>query len=286
MSASIESRIYGLFATGDPELTANIPDKVIEECGDGSDERVIAIPSLYTQHFIDGIKDCSVSTNGFEMFYPVTNISRRINEHFGDHIQVIGAACIHTDTEILMLEVQNDCKHSIDGYHPGTLTYPQGHCRGGKYADRESFRVSYAEIFQIIKSGIYRELEEEIGAKTYKELKAFQKIARDDLKRAHSFWDTCVIYINKPGTTQRHICVLVQIDLTRAKCPELIHSLIANEPEKHSIKVMTYESLLELDSIEDICPWVAASFAANNLKFMHTSFIADYLHKKENSCDE
>lgn len=275
--SDVAVRIYGLFAENNPALLAKIPTHIKEDARTlFKKEDVVAIDKDSMDRFIREME------NG--LYDPVNRkircfkVDRGYDEHFGPYIQVIGAACIHTADKVLMLELKKDT--SIDGYVKGTLTYPQGHCTwtpAFEAAKSDDQMWTYYTFIQKIKEEIVREVQEEIGMPdTYYGYYSMDAI-RNALLWTKGNGKLYPLYINRPGTTCRHLGMLADIDVTGTIIEERMNEIYSNERDKHEARVVTFEDLLKLDRPDLLCPWVAASFS--KLPFMQTSFIEGYLKK-------
>lgn len=275
--SEVAVRIYGLFAENNPALLAKLPDHIKEDArGLFKKENVVAIDKTDMERFIYEME------NG--LYDPVNRkircfkVDRDYDEHFGSHIQIIGAACIHTANKVLMLELKEDT--SIDGYTKGVLTYPQGHCTWTSAFEAtkvEGDSWTYYTFIHKIKEEIVREVQEEIGMPdTYYGYYSMDAI-RNALLWTKGNGKLYPIYINRPGTTCRHLCMLADIDVTGTIIDERMDEIYSNEMDKHQVRIMAFEDLLKLDRPDQICPWVATSFS--KLPFMQTSFLEGHLKK-------
>ena len=85
------------------------------------------------------------------------------------------------------------------------------------------------------------------------------------------------IYVNRAGTTGRHIAMIYDIDMTHSETFQRYAELIiSNEPMKHTVKIMTIMDLLQLDSVAKLCTWVASSFG--EIPFMSGPFLEPYIN--------
>lgn len=277
--------LLSLFAQDNPAVTQKVPSIIRNRRPLFTDEDIITIPRSQRDEFI---RKFTPNTFTKESSYLIPSIqlvrSQRKNvEWFGDQIQLIPVACIHDATRVLMLELVKPTKY-VDGYREGTLTYPQGHARYSSLAER--FKVqndpgtaplwSISSVDQILRNEIFREINEEIRVDSdYFNMDLMREIG-DILFRGNGACKGYPIYINKSGSTGRHIALVYDIDLTHSHTFQNYTNLIvSNEPAKHGVRIMTINDLMQLNSIDDLCVWVAKSFSI--IPFLSTTFLQPFL---------
>lgn len=283
----IPLRVYGLFMEGHPELMNRVPSDVIEQASYSfKKEKALALKrSQFYSHrssIMTSISkmDNPISRSGRIKVYPMI---RNELEHIGDYIQIIGAACIHDDKRILLLQLEQD--GGADGYHRGILTYPQGHCiyddQIDKFQRTDNGSITYELLAKIVKENIFREIQEELTIEGEYNRVRFLNDVRNALTQSPNNGKLYPLYVDRAGTSCRHLCILADIYMDMHSCfNEVADLIISNEPTKHSVKLTSFNDLLQLKSIDDICIWVARSFSM--LPFMSLSFIQDYLKKTAN----
>lgn len=268
----MEMRIFSAFCRDNPRLMDKIPTRVKTYAEEQSREPLLAV-SQYTMDLVckrrGPIADRTLKLQCFGK-------PRGTIEHFGEGIyQVVVAACIHTDKDVLLLELKNAPAY-IDGYHEGTLTYPQGHARFSKNFDKSAYPddlYAYPTFRQLLDDEMLRELSEELTATEAIKYQFFDK-----LKLCLHTAPVFPIYVNHPGSTGRHLCMVYDIDVRLQMTPEWLQEVSSNEPEKHTVKVVRYKDLLALPRLDYICTWVLASFS--KLPFYSHEFLEEYLKIK------
>ena len=274
-SMEMEMRIFSAFCRENPKLHDRVPSRVHAYAENQSDELLQCI----SQYSLDALrkKDGPIDDPTFRI--QCFAESRGHIEHFGaDRYQVVVAACIHSDKEVLVLELK-DAPAYIDGYHEGTLTYPQGHARfdpnmaRSKYADN---LYGYPTWRSYLDNEIMRELSEEICVEADSLHYRFFEQLTLNIRSAKIY----PIYVNHPGSTGRHICLVYDVDVRRFMQPEWLQEVQSGEPEKHTAKVIQYKDLLTLPRLDFICTWVLASFS--KIPFYGNEFLAEYLKVKMN----
>lgn len=281
-NTTIPLRVYGLFLEGHPELVNKIPKEIIEKASYSfKPETAIAIRTK------DFFKMKDILMTGLNRLDNPLMRSKRIEllsmprderEFVGDYIQIIGAACIHDDKRIILLQLEN--AGGADGYCKGTYTYPQGHCTYTNEVDRiqasDGGFCTFDLLGQIVKENIFREIQEELTIEGEYNRVRFMNDVRNALIQSPNNGKLYSIYVDRAGTSCRHLCILADIYMDSHSCfNEVAESIISNEPSKHKVRLISFGDLLEIGSIDEICIWVAKSFSA--LPFMSKSFIQDFL---------
>ena len=269
-----ELRVVSLFAKGNDRLMSKMPYRIVAASKElyHANEEVIGVPEegkkvIMRQHHgkITGtdVLECGRYNRGF-------------HEHFGNHYQIITSACIHNADKVVLLVLKEQPSH-IDGFHAGTLTYPQGHVdfdnTFAKLAigdNPNKFQMS--SLIYKSKCDCIREISEEITIEDENIKNQFFNDIHYALFNESSIYP---IYINHPGTTGRHICLLFDIDLTGTLFDHYAEDIISNEPDKHNVRIFTFSDLCNIDRADDIDPWVAASFS--KVPFFGSTFIQSYL---------
>ena len=278
MKQDVAVRIYGLFAQGNSKMEAKLPNAIQTASNQiFGKEDIVGIREKDLSSFISGMKMNATHYPSIQHF--CAKLNRGYDEHFGPYIQLIGAACIHNDKQVLLLELTKDT--TVDSYVAGSLTYPQGHCHWTQSFENAHVmgtrKWTLYSIINMVKENIVREIQEEICVEDQYYQITLMSAIRDKLLKTPGNGQLYPIYINRPGTTCRHLCMLADIDMTGTIFDEMAEEIRTHEPEKHRVRIMTFEDLLQLDRVDTICPWVSSSFST--LPFMQTSFIEGHLRK-------
>ena len=271
----MEMRIFSAFCRDNPRLLDKLPTRVKTYAEEQSSEQLLCV----SQYSMETMRQRKGPIDDPQLRVQCYSEPRGHIEHFGaNRYQVVVAACIHSDKDLLLLKLK-EAPAYIDGYHEGTLTYPQGHARfdpkmaGSKYFDDI---YGYPTLRTYLDNEIMRELSEELivegGSLHYK---FFEQLALN----VHSA-KIYPIYVNHPGSTGRHLCLVYDVDVRRFMQPEWLQEVRSNEPEKHSVQVVQYKDLLTLPRLDYLCTWVLASFS--KIPFYGNEFLADYLKVKVN----
>ena len=269
-------RIYGLFGEGRPDFAKKVPIKTLNACnGFFQKENIVGIPEKELKKSIDILRDRNRDPVNYSV--ECRELNRGIDEHFGDNIQLITAVCIHDETSFLGLRLTDDT--TIDGYVPGTITYPQGHCTWNKsfqdMAMPHSQRWTYLSLIAKAKDDAFREIQEELFIEDDYYRAEFMMSLHHRLFYHPTSARPYPIYVNKSGTTRRHLCILFDVDMSNTIFSTMKEYIDSNEPQKHSVAIMTFDDLLKLERVDMICPWVAASFS--KIPFFHSSFLKGHL---------
>mgnify|MGYP007127086730 CR=1 FL=1 len=187
---------------------------------------------------------------------PYTGLRRNNLEYFNnDWLQCIVAACIHESeyidgNAVLFLKLVNP--GDVSDYRKDTLTFPQGHVQ---YIADENYTFR-----EILDYSMRREIQEELGNN-------WTNNSIDDgikIEEIISIIDQCdiyPIYINKPGSSRKHLCFLYDIDISKANIQNLLSDcIISNERSKHTVVYLRKEDFISGHYIKNICPWVMAGF--------------------------
>lgn len=178
-----------------------------------------------------------------------------------NRIQATVAACIHDTVtkQILLLEIQKS-NGIISDYTEGTLTFPQGHAA---ITDNDLQKaVTNGDIHRVLYENIVREIHEELKNTTPRgergpwNIDAICTIAKDA--------PIVPIYVDKVGSSEKHICFLFNIDM--ASYHERWHNsnplkdvdtstIISNEPDKHIVRLPSVYNIHKVAK-SNICPWV------------------------------
>lgn len=277
----VKVKLFSLFAEDNALPMRSIPMSIQTAAKNMShQERIMAVKEAGAKELVTNLsKPHFDKINRSIQIFPV---ERQDVEFFGNWIQIIGAACIHTNDHILMLRLTEDTM--VDGYVTDTLTYPQGHCIYDNEFIRASIgqraeKWSYDALIKKVKENIYREITEEIGvAIEHQEVTLFNEI-HERLFRMPGSGKIYPIYVDKPGTARKHICLLADINMDQTSLEQVRYNLRSKEDEKHVVMFLGFDNLLRMPRVDNICPWVAKSFSL--LPFMRESFIAPYLRKAQ-----
>lgn len=207
-------------------------------------------------------------------------LNRAEDEYYSTGVQAVAAACIHDDTTVLMLRLNQDSR--TDGYRKGTLTYPQGHCTHTREVLKRAIITDGKRILKltpfmdILRDNAYREVSEELKTVDDYAGYSFWSEVSDKIRYAHPQRDVFPVYIDKPGSLSSHIGFIFDVtfqgNILREKYAPVITS---REPDKHEVVLVDMNGLLQsVDRADQICPWVAYSFS--KIPFYRTTFIASY----------
>lgn len=252
------------------------------------DEWVLSMSSAYATAFCRNIEHYnrkSAASPFPSSLYFVTTENRQTLEWAGHDRQIIAAAIIHTDDELMLLELNK--RALVDHYCPGTLTMIQGHVKSA--TTHPSSTMMYgSDIIERCEAAITRELSEEIRLKADAP-KELHDTWMNDLAYAPIMMDTNVrsVMYNQEGTLRKHICVYFDIPLDEYTIPSLYrafkeHLIESNEPEKHFVRYLKYEDMLNLSSMDIFCDWVKGVLANASWfdAFCDPAVIAKYGWKK------
>lgn len=275
MSIYTESTVYSFFARKNISLIDRTPQRVVDSFP-VKEEDCMAIHKEDIE-LIMGAKYKGTDPNTLIRVYP---LKRTKAEYLSDMVQIVGVACIHDQTNTLLLRLVKDTP--ILNYRDGSITYIQGHCDfdmsfaqvGNPYPDHY---YSISEIMKKVKQDIFREIQEEVTIDSEMLRTNFLHDVGNIIAGC-GMKDIYPIYINSPGSMEVHLCILFDIDMSGTKFATYMDKIHTNEPLKHDVRIMTYEDLLQLARADQICPWLARSFS--QLPFYTTTFIEKYL--KEN----
>lgn len=267
-----EAQLFSLFAKSD-RMIDKTPYPIRDFCLNMNDEKIICVNQANVSRILSVTKGVNVNS----ITIPVYGKARGNVEYYGDWIQIIGAACIHDEKHVLMLSLNRNAPN-VDGYMKGTLSYPQGHCDFDyeitKHLHGDNLPLDI--LFRKVRKEVLREVTEEVQITDPVLNRQFGEAIQNRILYPA---DTTVypIYINRPGSTERHLCILLDVDMSGTCFTNVIDNIQSNEPDKHSVIVADYDKLLELDRTDTICPWVAKSFSM--LHFYQTTFLEDYLER-------
>lgn len=271
-------RLYGLFAQDNSIVQKGLPFDVLHKARElGKDEEIISFQKRDVEELV-----AHMSSPGMNVTkkFVCLKTNRHEDELFGHHVQLVASTCIHTQDRVVMLELERDTM--VDNYVKGSLTYPQGHCewdfKFDPFNQREGvFNLGF--ITHTIKENAFREVHEEIrvNGSNFQQVEIMNAISEAIFHQGNN-GKIYPIYLNKPGTTIRHFCALVDVDLTRSSITnEDLELLVSNEPEKHKVRIIGFEDLLKLERVDTLCPWVATSFA--RIPFFGETFLNGYLSR-------
>ena len=277
--------LFSLFARNNPIVEHRIPQEIRKRKHPPyQDEDIITIHDDDVENFLRKFEVGSpIKMQSY--LHPCIHLirSKRSDvENFGALKQIIPVACIHDSTRVLLLELVKPTRY-VDGYNTGTLTYPQGHACYTDFAERLKTQEigqrslwSPSAVDQILRQEIFREINEEITVQSEYHRMRFMYDVGDILFRGNGAAPVFPIYVNRAGTTSRHIAMIYDIDMTHSETFQCYAEfIISNEPMKHTVKIMTIMDLLQLDSVGKLCPWVAYSFG--EIPFMSGPFLEPYL---------
>ena len=111
--------LRAIFAQAQPSIGDNLPPELMRAIDSPKKEQVLGI----TQVGLAQLLDIGLSQPSLKL--AVRRLDRGYHEYFGQQFQVVTAACIHDATRVLLLRLNRT--QDVEGYHVGTLTYPQGH---------------------------------------------------------------------------------------------------------------------------------------------------------------
>lgn len=215
----------------------------------------------YVRSLVDlYLTDKYCGESGFS-FFP-----RKDVEYFSSNIkQIVGAAIIYKieddgTPKFLMLRIANMSKY-VQTYHPGTLTFIQGHVSNigplwsDEVKDPES-RIRACESY--ILKNIDKECREEIQVFHPKGF----KLSMRHLDTIPSVQRTVphLIYLRTPGTTCRHIWVGYELNVKDLfdDPDELLFD--TGEPNKHSVEWLTPQEIINEYMNGNGCPYVLDTF--------------------------
>ena len=248
-----------------------IPEKLKNYLNEsGSDEKIIGLEKADYQSILNG--------GTFPKSLAPICMDRKIMEYFSCMtLQVIAAVCIHSSSQVLLLQLTKDTK--IDGYTKGALTYPQGHCTWDSIKDRlYTGVISWQGFRDVIVKNAYRETSEELQIDDfYLNLEFFMELD-SIMQKCAANREIYPIYIDKPGSTSRHLCFLIDIEFSDEKFMKYAPHIRSKEPDKHNVLILNYKGIVEsVGRIDMICPWVASSFS--RLPFFTKSFMTSYIRE-------
>ena len=278
--------LFSLFARNRPSVERKIPPEIKKRAHcPYHDEDIIVIEDDELDAFIRRFNSDSY-TKARSFLTPCIHLIRAKRsevEFYGPVKQIIPVACIHDGTRVLFLELVKGAKY-VDGYDVGTLTYPQGHARYTDLTERTKTQEvgqtslwSPSSVDQILRQEIFREINEEITIQSeYYRMCLMHEIG-DILFRSCGAAPVHPIYINRAGSTGRHIAMIYDIDMTHSKIfQDHADLIVSNEPAKHTVKIMTINDLLQIKSVDKLCTWVAYSFG--EIPFMGGPFLQPYFN--------
>ena len=205
--------------------------------------------SLYTNEMYCG-------ESGF-VFRPRSEV-----EYFNSNIkQLVGGAIIYRieadgTPRFLMLRIANTSKY-VQTYHPGTLTFIQGHVTniGPVWpAGTREFEARIRAVERYILLNIDKECREEIRVI---HPKGFELSMRH-LEEIPVVQDTVphVIYLRTPGTTCKHIWVGYELNVNDLFDDPDDLLFDTGEPDKHSVEWMTPQEIIDEYMKGNGCPYV------------------------------
>lgn len=283
--------LISLIAEGNANLRSKLPVSILSGGVEGIHaEPIVTIDNADLDSFLQKFKMGSPLKNQHYLL-PSIHLNRSMRtrvEFFGDVKQLIPVACIHDETRVVFLKLATNPKH-VDGYDVGTLTYPQGHARYSDEVDNLAHPTeiggrklwSPISVDKILRDELFREINEELTMENeYFRVRLMRDIS-DNLFRGNGAAPVYPIYINKPGTTGRHVAMLYDIDLTHSETfRDHADWIVSNEPDKHTVELCTVMDLVDIEDISKFCVWVAASFSI--LPFISSSFMNDLLKELTN----
>jgi len=259
--------LRAIFAQGQPSIADNLPSELLKAIDSRKKEQVLGL----TQIGLAQLLDIGLSQPTLKL--AVRPLNRGFHEYFSPYFQVTTAACIHDETHVLLLRLNQT--QDVEGYHIGTLTYPQGHVQYNEkfvrdYCGNDQQSTMHGVICHA-RDEIYRELMEEIRIEDfYGNLKLFDEL-KERLFNTKPENIVHPIHIDVAGTMHRHVCLLFDIDMTGSCFESLADQIVSAEPKKHRTVVATYGTLESVDRIDDICSWVRSSIPL--LPFYTRTFI-------------
>lgn len=271
MSITTEVQLFSLFAKT-PAMVDKVPGHIRTYCMNLNPEQICCTTNQGLNQILSILK----GVNPRAITIDLNHTDRGVSEYFGDFIQIIGAVCIHDSKNVLMLELTHDVP-IVDGYVKGTLTYPQGHIRYDRDVSKmmvEPNKIALNALFKKVRQDAFREVTEEIFISVPSLNHEFSTLMKQKIVEPIDA-TLYPIYINRPGSTDRHVCILFDVDLSGTTFDGNLELIESNEPTKHMVKVMNYKDMIDLYRVDTICPWVAKSFSM--LPFYQTTFIEDYL---------
>lgn len=267
-----EAQLFALFAKKH-HLINRTPSAIQDFYMNFNHENIICTPKDQLARIFSVDKGVSPDNISIKVF----GKDRGAAEFSGDDIQIICAACIHDESNVILLSLNHDAPY-VDGYLKGTLSYPQGHCKYDVEIAHacNNDEINLGTLISKIRTETLREVTEEIGSEDPVLQQQFYKDLQDRL--LHPAGETVhMIYIDRPGSTEKHLCMLFDVDMSGTCFEKMADQIVSNEPEKHDVIIANYEKLVELDRVDIICPWVAKSFST--LHFYQTTFLKNYLEK-------
>lgn len=224
-----------------------------------SSEKVVVVPNLYKLTLERDIrafnrKSCSAITGNTIV---IEEHDRPEAEFLDTDYQVIVACIIHTKDTMMLLELTNIAP-IINRYVKGTLTMVQGHMTLDYHYDGRHI-VTFGDFIELASRNMARELKEEVSLKhgTKEQKEAFANA----LDYATISLDTEIssIYYDIEGSIWRHLCICFDID---ADCAPALstafreRNIISKEPEKHKVRFIQFQDLLEMRSMDMVCDWL------------------------------
>lgn len=257
-----EVRLYTLFHQNNCSVD-KAPYPIRDFCQNANHEIVTCIRKNDVVRALSAIR--GVNPNFIEL--TLYRKERGLVENFNSYVQLIGAACIHDDTRFVALKLNRDGRG--EGQLKGSLSYPQGHAN----VDAKLTSTNLTVLTDEMRKETLREIMEEIKIE---DLITQGQFASDVRDRLMNYAKPYYLYIDIPGTPSGHLCFTFDIDMTGTCFDKVLDQIVSNEPEKHSVEIVDYQALLNLDRVEKMCPWMRKSFSM--IPFFQSSFIKDYMN--------
>lgn len=173
--------------------------------------------------------------------------ARPFVEHASNLIQIIAAGCIYNEETRSFIALRLAGRHGVvEGYHGGTYTFPQGHCvlpegeQGGKW--------HIDKLMDVLDMNVKRELDEELG---------YSDIIGQDAADIIATADVYPLYIDTPGSTRRHLCILYMLPTDSVR----MRKFKSTEPRKHTVAKLDFAGLCKIP-VDDMCLWMRQAFSA------------------------
>lgn len=245
-----------------------------------SDEKVLCWVPPYQGLRFPYNADIDMCGKGYVSWFKNSNfvwMPRRDVEYFNSMcMQTVVAACIYTKNEdgeplFLMLKLPQTSKY-VQSYHPGTLTFPQGHVT---MSDCNDFsHIGDPEVLRdTMISALQRELNEELYAQHvggFQQTVINLKMAINNLDMQYTngkAWQEHFVYLDNIGTAKKHhwFCFEIPVESIYDNMDNV--AIMSGEPDKHSVVWLTLPQIYDEWLKGNVCPYTMKVF--QNLQTVH-----------------
>lgn len=239
-------------------------------------EEVICVHSQDLFRLIDAI----IYDRHFERF-GIYTLRREETEFCGDDVQLIAGIVLHTNEKILLVEMTKT-NSAVEGFRKGVIAAPSGHVKPTVLKfDETGQPMPYYEmsIVDELVENATREFCEEVICNNPPRRNQLHKLVRTAMEeRDYSIYP---LFTNMPGTMQKHLIVLFDIDAERIpKMRDFLDNfenlICSGEPEKHNVRMFDATEMVREIPFGDIDPYLLLMMQRNSsdwpMKFLNKEF--------------